>query len=376
MQLNTTGGGNTAVGLVALTNNTTGNANTATGAYALENNTTGSNNTAVGQEALENNIVGAFNTAIGFRALQDNTNSSNTAIGYLSLLNNTSGDANFAGGALALENNTTGRLNVSVGYASLQNNTTGSFNIAIGDDAGRFFSGSPSLNTITNNSIYIGSQTRALANNETNQIVIGHNAIGNGSNSVTLGNTSITKTILRGSVGINTTSPATTLHVIKDSFNPIRIERTGASAGFIDLSLFGAGGSNYFVISGDRVFSASINNLTTASAANVFIGTDSNGITSVLHRSTSSLKYKKEIRDYEKGLDFIQTLRPVYYKGKNDGNKQFAGLIAEEVHDSGLEEFVQYAQDGSPDSLAYTHITALLINGIKELNSKIENLKN
>jgi hypothetical protein len=178
-----------------------------------------------------------------------------------------------------------------------------------------------------------------------------------------------------GNVGIGTNNPATNLHVVKDSSSPIRMERTGASGGFVDLSLFGAGGSNYFALGGDRIHSGQINDLTTASAANVFIGADSNGITNVLHRSTSSLKYKIDIRDYDKGLDFIKTLRPVYYKGKTDGDKQFAGLIAEEVHASGLEEFVQYAQDGSPDSLAYTHITALLINGIKELKAKIESLE-
>jgi hypothetical protein len=178
-----------------------------------------------------------------------------------------------------------------------------------------------------------------------------------------------------GFLGIGTTNPATNLHVVKDSSSPIRMERTGASGGFVDLSLFGAGGSNYFALGGDRIHSGQINDLTTASAANVFIGADSNGITNVLHRSTSSLKYKIDIRDYDKGLDFIKTLRPVYYKGKTDGDKQFAGLIAEEVHASGLEEFVQYAQDGSPDSLAYTHITALLINGIKELKAKIESLE-
>ena len=114
-------------------------------------------------------------------------------------------------------------------------------------------------------------------------------------------------------------------------------------------------------------------NNTTATATNMVV---SSGGT--FERSTSSLKYKKEVRDYDKGLDFIDTLRPVYYKGKSesDGDKQFAGLIAEEVHASGLEEFVQYAQDGSPDALAYTHMVALLVNGIKELKAEIDILKN
>jgi len=46
----------------------------------------------------------------------------------------------------------------------------------------------------------LGNNTKALANNQTNQIVIGDNATGAGSNTVTLGNTSITSTILRGTV--------------------------------------------------------------------------------------------------------------------------------------------------------------------------------
>jgi hypothetical protein len=131
--------------------------------------------------------------------LKSNTNSSNTSIGYFSLINNTSGDANFAGGAQSLSSNTTGRLNVSLGFASMQQNTTGSFNIAVGDDAGRFISGGGN-NAITNNSIYIGSNTRPLANNQTNQIVIGHNAIGGGSNTVVIGNDSITSNQFKGNL--------------------------------------------------------------------------------------------------------------------------------------------------------------------------------
>jgi hypothetical protein len=191
---------NTRVGSSALLSNTTGFSNTAFGFESLRLNTTGGNNTAIGQEALENNIVGAFNTAVGFQSLQSNTNSSNTAIGYFSLKNNTSGSSNFAGGSNALENNTTGILNVAVGFSSLQQNTTGSYNVAIGDDAGRYFLGSGNLNTISSNSIYIGSQTRALANNQTNQIVIGHNAIGNGSNTVTIGNSSTTDNYFTGNI--------------------------------------------------------------------------------------------------------------------------------------------------------------------------------
>ena len=98
--------------------------------------------------------------------------------------------------------NTTGNNNSFFGRNSGFNNTTGSNNVFYGLNSGRFILGGGSL-TIANDSVFIGYDTRANADNETNQIVIGHNAIGTGSNSVTLGNTSITRTNLRGQVVIS-----------------------------------------------------------------------------------------------------------------------------------------------------------------------------
>jgi hypothetical protein len=196
---NTTGGGNTATGYVALSKNTTGNANTANGIYALENNTTGNNNTALGQSALEDNTVGGNNTAVGLEALRYNTaGGRNTSVGDYSMLNNTTGSLNTAFGGNALSSNTTGEYNVALGTYALHKNTTGSYNIAIGNVAGS--DTIPGDNIISNNSIFIGHLTEALANNQTNQIVIGHNAKGNGSNTVTIGNDSITNTYLKGMV--------------------------------------------------------------------------------------------------------------------------------------------------------------------------------
>jgi len=77
---------------------------------------------------------------------------------------------------------------------------TGSSNISIGESSGRFIANGSTQNEITNESVFLGNNTKALANNQTNQIVIGDNATGAGSNTVTLGNTSITSTILRGTV--------------------------------------------------------------------------------------------------------------------------------------------------------------------------------
>ena len=109
---------------------------------------------------------------------------------------------------------------------------------------------------------------------------------------------------------------------------------------------------------------------TTGSAANVFVSN-----TGLLQRSTSSLKYKTDIQDAAHGLADVMRLRPVTYKSKTDGDRVFGGLIAEEVHSAGLTEFVQYADDGSPDALAYGNMVSLLTKAIQEQQAVINELR-
>ena len=209
--INSTGGSNNAFGRSALASNTTGHANSAFGNNVLQDNTTGDSNNAFGAQSLMRNITGNGNNAFGYNALESNTEGNdNIAIGSVALGSNTTGNDNTAVGSNALQDNTTGNQNVALGYGALLSNTTGNQNVSLGVDAGRRLNdGDNSYNTISSNSIYLGYDTRAKANNETNQIVIGHSAIGNGSNSVTLGNNSITKTVLKGQVimGSSTSAP-------------------------------------------------------------------------------------------------------------------------------------------------------------------------
>ena len=172
--INSTGGGNNAFGRSALASNTTGHANSAFGNNVLQDNTTGDTNNAFGAQSLISNITGTGNNAFGYNAL---------------------------------ESNTEGNDNIAIGSAALGYNTTGNDNTAIGSDAGgNIIGGLP--NTTPNNSVFIGFGTTANADNETNQIVIGHSARGDGSNSVVLGNSSITRTRLQGQVIIGSfTSP-------------------------------------------------------------------------------------------------------------------------------------------------------------------------
>ena len=75
------------------------------------------------------------------------------------------------------------------------------------------------------------------------------------------------------------------------------------------------------------------------------------------------------------GLTELLTLRPVTYKGNNDGDIIFGGLIAEEVHDAGLTEFVTYNDDDEPDALAYGNMVSLCIKAIQELKAELDSAK-
>jgi hypothetical protein len=118
--------------------------------------------------------------------------------------------------------------------------------------------------------------------------------------------------------------------------------------------------------------SSSPYNNTSGSAANLVVTS-----AGTLERSTSSLKYKKNVVSYDKGLSYVMQMNPVYYESINEREKgiKYAGLIAEEIHSLGLTEFVQYAKDGTPDALSYQNMVALLTKAIQEQQAQIEQLK-
>jgi hypothetical protein len=111
-------------------------------------------------------------------------------------------------------------------------------------------------------------------------------------------------------------------------------------------------------------------NQTTGLGANMYVNAVGD-----LFRSTSSLKYKTDVVDYDKGLAEVLQIQPKYYKATNSGEQVFAGLIAEQIDEVGLSEFVQYAPDESPDAISYGHMAALFTKAIQELNAKVEALQ-
>jgi len=175
--------------------------------------TTNGHNTFVGEDAGNftmgstaiSNLQASENVGFGYRALQNNTiGYRNTALGSYALVNNTEGTFNMSLGRASMRENTTGSNNTAIGVASLEHNISGNRNSVVGYSAGRHFGVTPNWNadflTDVDYSIYIGYLARAKEDSVTNEIVIGENAVGNGSNTVTIGNTSVTNTYLMGNV--------------------------------------------------------------------------------------------------------------------------------------------------------------------------------
>jgi hypothetical protein len=148
---------------------------------------TGSYNTATGASALSTNVNGNWNTANGYTALSNTNNAySNTGTGFEALVANTTGSYNTANGVLALGSNTTGISNSAMGVAALNNLSAGNSNSAIG-----YFAGA---NLPTGNyNTYLGSYADGPSGvNVSNATAIGYNAAVTASNSVRVGNTSVT----------------------------------------------------------------------------------------------------------------------------------------------------------------------------------------
>jgi hypothetical protein len=93
---------------------------------------------------------------------------------------------------------------------SLYANTTGSYNTANGYQAGRYIADGATGRTTGDYGLYLGYNTRASADGQTNEIVIGYDAIGKGSNTARWGNTSITKHYFAGQLNLDAlnTAPA------------------------------------------------------------------------------------------------------------------------------------------------------------------------
>ena len=266
--------------------------------------------------------VGFQNTFLGSNAGNSTMSGDlNTGIGFNALFQNTSGFFNTAVGYSALFQNTSGVTNTAVGSRALFENATGTSNVAVGASA--LFE-----NTSGGANIAIGEG--ALANNTSGafNIAIGAGAgtnISTGSNNIYMGN-----------AGFNNES------------NTIRIGNGSVHTLAIMGGIFGgstAGGIPVLVNSGGR------------------LGT-----------TTSSRRFKEDIRGIAEASDGLMRLRPVAFKYKSEidqtGLAQY-GLIAEEVAEV-YPELVVYGRGGQADAVRYDQVNALLLNEVQKQHRAIE----
>ena len=174
-----------------------------------------------------------------------------------------------------------------------------------------------------------------------------------------------------GQSPVNNDSVCMISYATSDSDNygyTVGSKRSSAGNGsfLINHHLNNATGTTRFSINGSGSLNVmGVYNDTTTSSANVNVASDGH-----IRRVVSSRRYKNTINDATHGLAELLTLRPVTYKGNNE-DFVVGGLIAEEVHDAGLTEFVEYDDDGEPDALAYSNMVSLCIKAIQEQQATI-----
>lgn len=165
--------------------------NTAFGYHAINAVMTGGQSTCVGYEAGMSLTSSFSNTAFGYGALRLCTNTgANTAIGRFALTAVT-GANNTAVGGDNLKNATTGYGNAGVGYNTLAAVNTGFYNTALGQTAG-------TVVTTGSYNVYLGSNTAASGTAVVNEIALGAQVTGKGSNTATYGTTAITDHYFNG----------------------------------------------------------------------------------------------------------------------------------------------------------------------------------
>ena len=358
---------------------TTGTGNTGIGTSALSAITTGDNNTALGTSALAANTTANGSSAFGWSALAVNTGAQNQAFGTAALFSNTTGTANSAFGLGALHANTTANNNSAFGYGTLYDNTTGTQNEGFGYEA--LFA-----NTTGNGNAAFG--TGALYQNTTggsSTTTGGNSAFGNFAllaNTIGSGNTAFGFSALTANTSGNNNvavGPAALAGLTTGSGNIAVGTGAGGNLNAAESNDIYIGDSGIAGESGtirigyikniSSTYIAGISGKTSANGSEVFVNA-----TGQLGTVKSSLRYKHEIADMGDQSDVLMKLRPVafYYKPElDDTQTRQYGLVAEEVAKV-APELVVFNQDGTPETVRYHFVNAMLLNEVQKQRQRIE----
>lgn len=97
-------------------------------------------------------------------------------------------------------------------------------------------------------------------------------------------------------------------------------------------------------------------------------------LTSTILAESSSIALKENFSAIDNALNKILQLQAWTYDRKDGSNKNEPGLVAEEVAKV-IPNVVSLDDEGKPISIAYSRLTAYLVESIKELKKEIENLR-
>lgn len=110
---------------------------------------------------------------------------------------------------------------------------------------------------------------------------------------------------------------------------------------------------------------------TTASAANMYY----DNVTDEVLRSTSSRRYKADIRPLDVRARDVLQLAPVLYKdARRPQGLTYPGFIAEDVATL-FPELVTYDAEGRPDYVQYDRVPAYLLVALRDLAQRVQRLE-
>ena len=152
------------------------------------------NNVGVGYYAFGGALRPSLSVAVGNNAAKVITYGYQVvAVGQDSQIASTTAQRSVSVGAYSMGTNTTGNDNTCVGDMCL-GTLVGAYNknTAIGSEAGRYKSDGFTAATSLEQCTLLGAFSKTLNVNDTNSIIIGYNALGKGSNTAVIGNSSVT----------------------------------------------------------------------------------------------------------------------------------------------------------------------------------------
>lgn len=291
-----------------------------------------------------------YSVAIGHMAAYGNIGYENTAVGAFALYGGSNSGYNVAMGYSALYSNTTGNTNTAIGYASMLQNTAGYNNVAYGSDAMR-------LNTYGNFNTAIGTYALRSTTGSQYNTAVGYMA----GYSYDLG---YNNTILGANCG-------------------------GSFAGQYNIIAIGQG------VTCPGNSTARIGNSATVSIGG-YVGWS----------NFSDGRFKKDVQENVKGLDFIMKLRPVTYRLditglskqlKENNNEDWTpqmktaiarkekmvltGFVAQEVEQAAAETGYDFNGVDKPETkdgfyaLRYAEFVVPLVKAVQEQQKIIDDLK-